>query len=270
MIIGSVCMKHHFENFKRIPKDVDAVVYNEDERKGFKKALSLNKFEIPYSYDVLINPVLIDWCKKVYVNVPEYCPKDELFTLKVSHCFWNLPNNSWERHMFDIHFLKENGCNFIPELFWELFEYWNKVHGKRKESDLDMSAEQFFNNAIKYEHKHDDIHEMLIQHSYFKEKVPTYKKILKEGAEVDVCMKKFEALSEIDKFNVVFEEVAVMSIENRFPKDMFWKEKYQRMLKKFIIEHCKVEEGIWIILHHKELMTKIPFNYQSFLQNFNK
>lgn len=130
-----------------------------------------------------------------------------------------------------------------------------------------MSAKDFFNNVVSYDINHDNLHEILVQHPYFYSKIPTYKKILKDNAEVDVCMNKFLELSEIDKFNVVFEEVAVMSIENRFPKNMFWKVKYKKMLKNFILNYCKIEEGIWIIQNHKNLLCNIPFNYQEFLNN---
>lgn len=250
MIIGSYAIKFNFPNFPRTPKDLDYIgklnFTNEEN-------LRLEKLE---------NPIL----EKYYnYNLPNYIGMDELYNLKISHSFWNLPNNSWDKHLWDIQFLKENGCKFIPSLFWELFEHWENVYGKRNSSNLEMSAKDFFNNKISYDIKHDDLHEILVQHPYFNGDSPTYKKILKEGAEVDVCMEKFNNLSELDKFNVVFEEVAVMSMENRFPKEMFWKEKFQKMLKKFIISHCKVEEGVWIIQNHKELLTKIPFNYQEFI-----
>lgn len=252
MIIGSSAILHHFSDFNRFPKDVDYIV-------GLK-ILPENNIKL----EKLENPILEEWYN---YNLPTFIGKNELYTLKISHSFWDLPNKSWEKHLWDIQFLKENGCQFIPELFWDLFNYWETIHGKRKSSNLDMSAKDFFNNAITYDTPHDLIHEILVTHPYFNGNEPTYKKILKDGAEVDVCMQKFNDLSELDKFNVVFEEVAVMSMENRFPKDMYWKAKYQKMLKKFIISHCKIEEGIWIIQNHKKLLCNIPFNYQLFLNS---
>lgn len=250
MIIGSYAIKNIFPNFKRNPKDVDYI------SKIHLLENNLLRFE------KLENPILEEYYN---YNLPKFIGMDELYTLKLSHSFWDLPNNSWQKHVFDINFLKENGCKFIPILFWKLFNYWEIIHGKRKSSNLSMTSEEFFNNKISYQFKHDDLHEILVQHPYFNGTYPTYKKLLKEGEEVDVCMEKFDNLSYVDKFNVVFEEVAVMSIENRFPKEMYWKEKYSKMLKKFIISHCKIEEGIWILQHHKELLCNIPFNYEEFL-----
>lgn len=251
MIIGSSAIQFWYDDFKRTPKDVDFI----------------NKLSFPthnVKVEKLENPILEEWYDYI---LPTFIGKNELYTLKISHLFWDLPNKSWDKHIYDVQFLKEKGCEFIPELFWKLFTYWETIHGRRKSSNLDMSAEDFFNNAITYDTPHDDLHEILVTHPYFNGNEPTYKKILKDGAEVDVCMQKFNDLSELDKFNVVFEEVAVMSMENRFPKDMYWKAKYQKMLKKFIISHCKIEEGIWIIQNHKNLLCNIPFNFQLFLNS---
>ena len=258
IIIGSEAIKYWFSNFPRLPKDLDVIVENKEE----KLELTGNYSKI----EKLLNPVLLKW----HNSSNKYLKPDYLYTLKISHCFWNLENRSWSKHIWDVQWLKEKGCKFIPELFYELFAYWEIIHGKRKTSNLEMSAKDFFNNAIDYPIPHDDIHELLIQHSYFEGQTePTYKKILKQGQEVDVCMKKFEELTEKEKLNVVFEEVSVMA-EERFPKNIYFKAKYEKMLKKFITSHCKVEEGIWIIMNHKKLLTEIPFDFSRYLQEITQ
>lgn len=249
ILIGSKAIKYWYPDFNRTPKDTDYAVKDE------------NLFKNQTSIEYLKNPILFNFDSyEKGILKPDF-----IMTLKVSHLFWDLPNRSWEKHIYDVQFLKEKGCKFIPDLFWKLFHYWESIHGKRKSSNLDMSAKDFFNNAISYHTPHDNLHEILVTHPYFYSNSPTYKKILKEEAEVDVCMDKFNNLSEIDKFNVVFEEIAVMSMENRFPEKMYWKAKYKNMLKKFILNHCKIEEGIWIIQNHKNLLCNIPFNYQEYL-----
>lgn len=264
MVIGSVAISFWFPDFKREPKDLDIVI---DENTTLDQQLIRDQNK-DIKVEFLLNPVLFEYRRKhnLFTDLFYILSPDELYTLKISHSFWDLKNKSWDKHVFDIQFLKEKGCQFIPDLFWDLFNYWEKLHGKRKCSNLDMSAADFFNNAIDFEIEHDLLHELLVQHEYFSGP-PTYKKILKEGAEVNVCMDKFNSLSELDKFNVVFEEVAIMSLENRFPENLHWRSKYQRMLKKFIINHCKLEEGIWILQNYKELVTKIPFNYEVFLKD---
>lgn len=253
MIIGSTAIEYWFPDFPREPKDLDFVVYN-------KKDISKELLEIQSNKKVetLENSVLLNW-----VNQP-VCPKNELYTLKISHCFWDLENGSWNKHIWDVQWLKEKGCKFIPELFYELFEYWENLHGKRKTSNLEMSAKEFFNNAVNFPIEHDYLHTLLIQHEYFdNQNLPMYVKILKDGAEVEVDEEKFNKLTEKEKFNLVIEEVMVMALERY--GDLYYKKAFGRMLKKFIISHAPIWEATWIVQNHKELLCNIPFDYINFL-----
>jgi hypothetical protein len=250
LIIGSRCMENWFPDFKRkYEGDLDVLVRDLD-----------NKPKIDYNgrieYHVI--PYLLDLSKE-----EKYLEPDLLYTLKMSHTIGH--DIFWAKNEWDCNFLREKGCKLNKELFYQLYEYWNKFHGENKRSNLDMSAEDFFNNALKFPVEHDFLHELLIKHPYFKgQKQPTYTKILKEGAEVDVCMEKFNNLAEEEKFNVVFEEVANMALE-RFPRKMYYKEMYCRMLKKFIIHHAKLPEALWILENYKNLILNIPFDFKQFL-----
>ena len=246
MIIGSKALLHHFPEFKRIPKDIDVI----------RCSHKIDETNLRIEYHDC--PPLVSYYNN---DCPVFLGKDELYTLKCSHLFWNI---NWEKHIYDVQFLKEKGCKLINSLFLDLFNYWSSYHGSRKISDTDMTSEEFFDNAIKFPVKHDLIHEMLITHPYFQgQKFPTYVKILKEGAEVDVCMNKFQFLSELEKFNIVFEEVAVMALE-RNPYSSYYKSDYIRMLKKFVLSHAKLEEALWIVQNYKELHN-IPFNYKQYI-----
>ena len=250
MVIGSNAIRYWYPDFPREPKDVDII-----------KNMYIKEYKSDLKVEWLENPVLQNWFTKPI----DICTPNELYTLKISHIFWKLENNSWDKHMWDIQWLKEKGCKLIPELFEQLYQYWNKVHGKNKRSNLEMSGEDFFNNAIKFPIEHDLLHELLIRYEYFEnQEKPTYNKIL--IGEVDVCMDKFQKLTEKEKFNIVFEEICCMAIE-RYPKNMYYKAQYEKMLKKFIINHCKIEEAIWIVENHKKLLTNIPFNFVEFLHN---
>jgi|SRR6187402_3441152 len=247
LLIGSQAIKYWYPEFGRIPKDTDYAVTE------LEKAALEKKEKVEY----LVNPVI--------GHLQGIASVDMLYTIKLSHTVgWELNNHSWARHAWDIQFLKEKGAKLDWELFYKLYDYWIELHGENKRSNLEMSAEEFFNNAIKYPINHDDIHEMLIKHPHFEgQQSPTYTKILK--GEVDVCMEKFENLTEKEKFNLVFEEVAVMA-EERFPQKMYYKAKYERMLKKFILQHAKLTEAVWILENHKWLLTNIPFNFSKFIQ----
>lgn len=244
MVIGSTAIKYWFPDFPREPKDIDII-------KGSKFN---DYFPIDFKREYLDNPILLLYC-----NDGDFLHINLLYTLKISHVFWDLENKSWDKHMWDIQWLKEKGCQFVPYLFYKLYDYWNKVHGKNKRSNLDMSADKFFDNVITFPVEHDYLHELLVKHEYFEGNEPTYKKILKDGAEVDVSEEKFNLLTEKQKFNLVIEEVMVMALERY--SDLYYKAAFSKMLKKFIINHAPLWEAIWIIQNHKKLITEIPFDF---------
>ncbi len=261
MIIGSSAIKHFYPDFPREPKDIDIVAFDEYDKQDL---IRIHKDIKHIKVEVLINPVLLQYYKDIKSGIPSICDLNELYTLKTSHLFWDLENKSWSKHMWDAQWLKEKGCKIIPELFRELYSYWNTIHGKNKRSNLDMSGEDFFDNAIKYPIKHDDLHELLIKHSYFEgQEKPTYNMVLKDDADVDVSEEKWLTLTPKQKYNLVFEEVAVMSEEREFHKD--YRISYHRMLDKFIRNHAPLWEAIWIIENYKECL-KPAFNYKEFLK----
>lgn len=248
LLIGSKRLKQLYPDFNRDPKDEDWAV-NDSTLKGSK------------AVEFLYNPVLIKYCED---NNLKEVTGDILYTLKLSHTVgWRLENNSWDKHVWDITFLKNKGCNIIFPLFYDLYKFWATVHGENKRSNLELSAKDFFNNVVGYPIEHDYLHLLLIKHPYFEgQSEPTYKKIL--IGEVDVCMDKFKELTEKEKFNVVFEEVGVMALE-RFEKFGF-RRAYKLMLDKFIISHAKLPEAIWILENYK-LISRPPFNY---IEHLNK
>lgn len=236
IIIGSHAMKYWFPDFPREPKDFDIVladgeVYNNPHYQRI---------------ELLPNPVLT----KYVLN--NYASPDELYTLKMSHLFWNI---NWDKHMWDLQFLQDRGAELIQPLFDELYVYWNVVHGANKRSDLKMSSEGFFNNALTCEWDHDWLHTLLTP-------IPTFNKVLKDGAEVEVDEAKFKLLSQEEKDSLVREEVMVMAFE-RF-SDVLYKSAYSRMLKKFIISHAPIWEAVYIIENYKRLV-KIDFNFIQYL-----
>ena len=251
MIIGSNVIKYYFPDFPREPKDYDIVAFDTYEKQDL---IRIYKDVKHCKVEVLINPVLVNWFKNAKGSTPGYCPINELYTLKMSHVFWDI---NWEKHMWDIQWLKEKGCALIKPLFFELYDYWNSYHGTNKRSNLKMSSDEFFDNAVNFPIAHDDLHLELVKHPYFKNEPPTYTKIL--IGEVEVCENKFNNLTELEKFNLVFEEVAVMAIERY--GNLFYKIAFNKMLKKFIISHAPIWEAIWIIENHKLLLTNIPYDF---------
>jgi hypothetical protein len=232
ILIGSRAIKHWFPDFPREPKDTDYIVGSLSEK------LSNDK---PSRVEYHFNPIL-DYYPGEVLN------PDLIYTLKISHLFWDI---KWEKHMFDIQFLRKKGCRIIIDEFRKLVSYWEKVHGPMKRSDLELSSEEFFDNALK-EYDHDYLH-MLIN------PYPTYKKILRDGFEVAVDESKFKLLTHHEKLSLVREEVYVMAYERLAGRD--YRTAYSWMLKKFIMHHAPMWEAIWIIENYVELHKPV-FNYK--------
>ena len=233
LIIGSTALKHWFPDFPRNPKDLDVI--------GTKYA-SEEKIEF------LKNPVLLNYC-----SYRGFLEPNDLYTLKMSHAVgWNI---NWDKHVFDIQFLKKKGCVINKELFNLLYNYWGDLHGINKRSDLDMSSEDFFNNALKLEHFHDFLHTLINE-------VPTFTKVLK--GEVEVCESKFNNLSHEDKCNLVVEEVIIMAFERY--KHLGFQRAYFAMLRKFIISHAPIWEAIFILENYIEL-HKPRFDYFKMIED---
>lgn len=237
VLIGSSAIKHHYPDFGREPKDTDYAV-----RQEIKSGIR----DIEY----LFNPVLASR----YPESAGVATPNDLYTLKISHLFWDI---NWEKHMFDVQFLKTKGCVIDMPLFDELYLFWNKIHGKNKRSELNMNAASFFDNALNCPYDHDMLHTII-------NPAPTYTKVLKDGAEVDVCEDKFNAFSFDEKCDLVREEVYIMAWERMSKMD--YRIAYGRMLRKFIRNHAPIWEALFIIEHFYDLY-KPQFNYFKKIEN---
>jgi hypothetical protein len=241
LIIGSMAMKHWFDDFNREPKDLDVIVagkFNKLELRGHLEA----EYGVE-TVEILKDPGILKYQQEGYLK-PEL-----LLTLKCSHIFWDI---NFDKHMYDIQFLLDKGYEINSKIFNELYEFWNEYHRKNNRSNLEQAAESFFgDNILNLEHSHDFIHTLL-------KDVPTYTKVLKDGAEVEVCENKFDNLSHQERLDLVIEEVQVMSWE-RF-KNVKWYVGYTRMLKKFLREHAPMWEAMFMIRNWKTLV-KCPTNH---------
>jgi hypothetical protein len=227
LLIGSRAIKYWFKDFPREPKDWD---YIGETPKWKDKGIEYHK-----------NPVFRGYKKDVM-------GPDDLYNLKISHLFWDI---SWDKHMFDVMFLRDKGCKFDRKLFDKLYKYWTETHTKVKKSNLMLSADDFFDNAVGCPIEHDTIHEILNPY-------PTYKKIAKNDGTVATDDDKFEALSHEEKMDLIREECMVMAYERLGGRD--FRSAYKWMLKKLILGHLPIVEGLFAIMNYKELhLPKINY-----------
>lgn len=230
VLTGSSLIKLVHSDFPREPKDFDQFI----DTKVWGTDANTWSYELNGKrYEYLYCPVVFE----------SDCFSDlnTLLTVKMSHLFWDI---KWDKHMFDVQFLLKKGYRYDPELFAKLYDFWGTIHGPIRRSDLEMSAEEFFDNALK-EFDHDSLHLLLAD-------PPTYTKIL--VGEVEVSPVLWEGLSEAEKWSVVDEEVSVMGFERY--RNLPYRQAYAKMLKKFIRFHAPMWQVPWIIENYISLHKK--------------
>ena len=182
---------------------------------------------------------------------------DELYTIKISHAFWEL-HGTWNKHMMDALFLQKKGAKFIPELYDILYPIWEEVHGKKK-VNLEADPDEFFNDKIvKRIYDHDSIHESV---AYYDR--PLFERILRDNSEVAVDKSKWEALDHEDKLKMVREEVYATALERKLVPTNYQGSPgaaYTWTLRKTITSLTKGWFALFVALNFKDL-TKPDVDY---------
>lgn len=182
--VGSSAIKKHFPDFRE-PKDLD-VLYDEGDKPDRADSYKVKTFKLEDFFDSELPTV------------------DQLYTLKVSHIFWD---NKFDKHMSDIRFLKSKGAKLIQPLYEVLYREWEEHYGKKK-ANLNVMAEDFFKSTVKRIYDHDSIHQSV---AYYDR--PLFNKILKPQQQVAVSEERFWGLSDIEKLQLVREEIYATALE---------------------------------------------------------
>jgi hypothetical protein len=232
-LIGSAALLHWFPDVRE-PRDVD--YFSETPVKGA---------------EVFWHPNLAQW------NWGEIATPDELYTIKISHSFWEL-HGTWNKHMFDCIFLQSKGAKFIPELYAILYPIWEEKHGKKK-VNLEADPDDFFNDRIvKRVYDHDSLHESV---AYYDR--PLFERILRDNSEVAVDKSKWEALSHEDKLKMVREEVYATALERKLVPTNYEhnaRAAYGWTLQKTITSLTKGWFALFVALNFQDL-TKPDVDY---------
>lgn len=185
ILIGSQALIQHIGEI-RVPKDTD--YFSDQEIEGA---------------EIFFHPSLKDYFK----DEERSATLDELYTIKMSHIFWDLRNNTWEKHVQDIITMRERSAKLIEDLYRLLYAVWEEVHGKKK-ANLSQSARDFFSDKVVRKYEHDSIHASVAYYD-----APLYERILMDGEEVKVDKSKFDVMSYEDKLKLVREEVYATALE---------------------------------------------------------
>lgn len=110
--------------------------------------------------------------------------------------------------MADILFLQDKGAKIEEDFYKVLYQVWIDTHGAKK-MDLNQDSSAFFTDGVKRKYVHDSVHYSLA----LTPGKPIYEDFLKEGASVDMDMKKVWAADKSVVINMFREEVAATALE---------------------------------------------------------
>lgn len=192
--------------------------------------------------------------KEVYYALKPYCTMkseglvpslEALYTLKVSHSFWNI---HWLKTMRDIEWFQKQEVEFIPALHDTLYAYWETRHGKKK-AYLNVDNEKFFTGSVRRKYVHDDIHYATC---YYDE--PMYRKLKKDLTKALISPRMFKELCHSDKLKLCREEAYVTALE-RFiiPNGTEPKEAYRRSMNLLVTSMSRGWFPKFIVLNWREL-----------------
>jgi len=185
-------MHYHFPD-SREPKDIDT--FSSEDLRPSLFGKSVENF-----WDPELQPFVGD--RHSFATV------DELYTIKCSHLYWDLKNDSWNKHANDVLFLKGKGAKLDLSLHALLYRVWEERYGKKK-MDLKKEADLFFKDAVVRIYDHDSIHDSV---AYFDK--PLYTRILRDGATVDIDPKKlWEELTYEEQILLFREEINATALE---------------------------------------------------------
>lgn len=248
LIIGSTAMHRLFPGEVREPKDLD--YFGE-----IGSVANVRSATDPHFADGFWHPSF----EGTQLDRDGYATLDELYTIKVSHAYWELKNGSWDKHMWDILFLQDRGAVLNMYLHNVLYPVWVERHGTKK-MNLAQAAGMFFKDAVKRIYDHDSIHDSVAYGDH-----PLYERILRDGETVDIDPDKlWLGLTFEEQVRLFREEIAATALERwmiptnyHFSPGLAWK----LALKKTITSLTKGRSARFIVTNFREFM--IPHDYMS-------
>lgn len=193
---------------------------------------------------------------------------DELYTLKISHAFWEINGwREWDKHAGDIVFLERKGAQFLRPLYDIVLPIWQERY-RRNPTNLSQSAGKFFADAVDRKYDHDSVHESVA----YGER-PLYESILADGSEVAVDNSKFWAMDFDTQIKLVREEVYATALERILIPDGYKqspRRAYHWALRRTITSLFKGEWALFVLLNLDLLMVPDCNYMQRHLDNIDK
>lgn len=199
-LTGSRAMKHWFPDARTPRGDWD---WHSDKPGWWPGELPVDQFtRLCERHDVFVDERLAAW------PWGEIATPDELYTLKISHSFWELNGpGHWDKHASDIVFLERKGAKFLRPLYDILLPIWKERYRKNP-TNLSQTAGKFFADAVNRLYDHDSVHRSIA----YGER-PLYESVLRDGSEVAVDNDKFRAMDHDTQIRLAREEIYVTALE---------------------------------------------------------
>lgn len=188
-------------------------------------------------------------------SITQYATLNQMYTIKLSHSHWELPNGSWHKHIYDLIKLQDAGGQLDMDLYKVLYKVWEEMYGK-KVMNLAQDKTEFFDDAVRRMFDHDSLHESVA----FGER-PVYEEILKDGATVDVDSDKLWALPRQRIVQLFVEEICVTALERKvIPSNYSCSPgaAYLWALRRTITSLTKGKSSRFILENIKEFITPDP------------
>jgi len=196
LIVGSTAQYYWFPAVSREPKDFDIFSDLPEKVRVAVLGMSTENFWHP-NFEQWITPA-----------THRHASVDELYTIKISHSYWELKNGSWDKHTGDILFLESMGAAYLPWLHGILYPVWEDRYGK-KQMNLKQEAANFFKDKVKRVYDHDSIHDSV---AYGDEAM--YTRVLKDGETVDIDpVKLWDQLTFDEQVMLFREEINATALE---------------------------------------------------------
>jgi hypothetical protein len=196
LIIGSMAaVQEHGVPLGRLPKDLDV----------FSDASVDDLADNGIRTDPFWDDRLYEWLGRD--SGTRYATLDELYTIKHSHAYWELPNGSWNKHMTDLLRLEDAGAELIEDVHDLLYWVWQGKHGAKR-VNLDMDKLDFFDDGVRRKYDHDSVH-----YSVAYGDRPLYEDFLKAPPSVMIDMPKVWSADHETIVKLFREEVYATALE---------------------------------------------------------
>lgn len=198
---------------------------------------------------------------------PTYPTLDQMYTIKLSHSHWELPNGSWNKHVYDMLKLQDAGAKLDMGLYNILYKVWEQMHGK-KVMNLDQDKSDFFDDAVRRTYDHDSLHESVA----FGDR-PIYEEILKDGASVDIDASKLWGLPHQRVVQLFVEEICVTALERKVIPSNYTCSPgaaYLWALRRTITSLTKGKSSRFILENFREFMKPDPSYVQRHLSKADR